>query len=62
MKLYSNQLAGQLQKKLLPVYLLVGDEPLQLQEAGDAIKKALHGRPLEPGLIAVDILRFKVFV
>ena len=38
MKLYSNQLAGQLNKGLLPVYLLVGDEPLQLQEAGDAIK------------------------
>ncbi len=38
MKLYSNQLAAQLKQKLLPVYLLVGDEPLQLQEAGDAIK------------------------
>ncbi len=40
MKLYSNQLATQLQQQLLPVYLLVGDEPLQLQEAGDAIKAA----------------------
>lgn len=40
MKLYSNQLAGQLKQGLLPVYLLVGDEPLQLQEAGDAIKSA----------------------
>ena len=40
MKLYSNQLTAQLQQQLLPVYLLVGDEPLQLQEAGDAIKKA----------------------
>jgi DNA polymerase-3 subunit delta len=38
MKLYSNQLAGQLKQGLSPVYLLVGDEPLQLQEAGDAIK------------------------
>lgn len=45
MKLYSNQLAAQLKQQLLPVYLLVGDEPLQLQEAGDAIKKtaALKG-------------------
>lgn len=40
MKLYSNQLAAQLKQQLLPVYLLVGDEPLQLQEAGDAIKAA----------------------
>ncbi len=40
MKLYSNQLAGHLKQNLLPVYLLVGDEPLQLQEAGDAIKAA----------------------
>ncbi len=39
MKLYINQLAGQLKQGLSPVYLLVGDEPLQLQEAGDAIKK-----------------------
>lgn len=38
MKLYFKQLAGQLQQALKPVYLLVGDEPLQLQEAGDAIK------------------------
>ncbi len=45
MKLYYNQLATQLQQQLLPVYLLVGDEPLQLQEAGDAIKNAAakHG-------------------
>ncbi|MGJ8664304.1 MAG: DNA polymerase III subunit delta [Marinicella sp.] len=40
MKLYSNQLAAQLKQGLLPVYLLVGDEPLQLQEAGDAIRVA----------------------
>ncbi len=39
MKLYFNQLETQLKQQLLPVYLLVGDEPLQLQEAGDAIKK-----------------------
>jgi DNA polymerase-3 subunit delta len=40
MKLYFNQLNAQLRQGLLPVYLLVGDEPLQLQEASDAIKKA----------------------
>ncbi|TDR16873.1 DNA polymerase III subunit delta [Marinicella litoralis] len=40
MRLYYNQLAAQLKQGLAPVYLLVGDEPLQLQEAGDAIKKA----------------------
>jgi DNA polymerase-3 subunit delta len=39
MRLYINQLAGHLKQGLLPVYLLVGDEPLQLQEAGDAIKR-----------------------
>lgn len=39
MRLYINQLAGHLNQGLLPVYLLVGDEPLQLQEAGDAIKR-----------------------
>ncbi len=38
MRLYINQLAGHLKQGLLPVYLLVGDEPLQLQEASDAIK------------------------
>lgn len=38
MKLYINQLAAQLKQQLLSVYLLVGDEPLQLQEAGDIIK------------------------
>lgn len=40
MRLYFNQLNAQLKQGLSPVYLLVGDEPLQLQEAGDAIKKA----------------------
>jgi DNA polymerase-3 subunit delta len=40
MRLYINQLAAQLKQRLLPVYLLVGDEPLQLQEASDAIRQA----------------------
>ncbi|MCB1584254.1 MAG: DNA polymerase III subunit delta [Marinicella sp.] len=39
MRLYVNQLSGHLNQGLLPVYLLVGDEPLQLQEASDAIKR-----------------------
>jgi len=38
MRLYSNQLKTHLKQGLLSTYLLVGDEPLQLQEAGDAIK------------------------
>ncbi len=38
MRLYANQLSSHLSGALLPVYLVVGDEPLQLQEACDAIK------------------------
>ena len=37
MKLYLNQLNQDLKKNLRPVYLLAGDEPLQLMEAGDSI-------------------------
>ena len=38
MKLRLDQLNGQLQKKLAPVYLLSGDEPLQLGEALDSVR------------------------
>lgn len=39
MRLYANQLSRHLSGDLLNCYLVVGDEPLQLQEACDAIKK-----------------------
>lgn len=40
MQLGLNQLGAQLQKGLRPLYTLHGDEPLQLQEATDAIRAA----------------------
>lgn len=40
MQLALNQLAGHLAKGLRPLYTLYGDEPLQLQEAADAIRAA----------------------
>jgi len=40
MKVYPDQLAENLRRKLLPVYLLNGDEPLQLTEAADAVRAA----------------------
>lgn len=40
LKLYSNQLAAQLQKNLAPVYLVFGEEPLQKQESIDLIRAA----------------------
>lgn len=39
MKLYFDKLAGHLQQGLQPLYLLSGDEPLQLMEAADAIRR-----------------------
>ncbi len=40
MKLHSDKLAGHLKQTLAPVYLLSGDEPLQLTEALDAVRQA----------------------
>ncbi|BBL76613.1 DNA polymerase III subunit delta [Methylomagnum ishizawai] len=40
MKLYPEQLEEHLKRKLLPIYLLSGDEPLQLTEAADALRQA----------------------
>lgn len=40
MKLTSRQLDAHLKKSLLPVYLLSGDEPLQIQECADQIRGA----------------------
>jgi DNA polymerase-3 subunit delta len=39
-KLYAEQLGAQLKRQLAPIYLLSGDEPLQLMEAFDAIRQA----------------------
>lgn len=44
MKVYANQLAAQLNKGLAPVYLISGDEPLQLAECGDAIRAAARAQ------------------
>ena len=40
MQVRADQLAGQLQKGLRPLYTVWGDEPLLAQEAGDAIRAA----------------------
>ena len=39
MRVYPEQLTAQLQKNLLPVYLVSGDEPLLLQECCDLIRR-----------------------
>ena len=39
MKIYANQLTAQLNSGLQACYLIVGDEPLQMQEATDAIRQ-----------------------
>ena len=40
MKTNSRNLAASLQKGLAPIYLLSGDEPLQMMECGDAVRRA----------------------
>jgi len=40
MRLYPEKLAAHLQRQLLPVYLVSGDEPLQLQECCDLVRAA----------------------
>ncbi|QXP83593.1 DNA polymerase III subunit delta [Methylococcus sp. ANG] len=44
MRLKPDQLAGALDRGLAPVYVLSGDEPLQLGEAADAIRAAARER------------------
>ena len=51
MKVYFNQLSAVLDKNLAPIYLIVGDEPLQRMEAADLIcatarKQGVEGRRL----------------
>ena len=40
MRLRAEQLQGHLQQGLKPIYLLSGDEPLQMMETGDTIRRA----------------------
>jgi DNA polymerase-3 subunit delta len=44
MKLRADQIAGSLARGLAPVYLVSGDEPLQRDEAGDAIRAAARAQ------------------
>ena len=50
MQLKANQLEAQLQKNLLPIYLISGDDPLLKQEARDAIIRVAHAQ----GFLAHD--------
>jgi DNA polymerase-3 subunit delta len=55
LKLYSNQLETHLSQEFKACYLIVGDEPLQLKEAGDAIRnKAKSLGFLEREVLHVD--------
>ena len=38
MRLHSDQLAAQMQRGLAPIYLISGDEPLQMREAADEVR------------------------
>ncbi len=44
MRLRPDQLDGHLRQRLSPVYLISGDEPLQIQEATDAIRAAARAQ------------------
>ena len=44
MQLRQAELAAQLAKGLLPIYLVAGDEPLQVLETADAVREAARGR------------------
>ena len=55
MKIYANQLDSQLSKGLQTCYLIVGDEPLQLKEATDSIRKKAQSEGFtEREIIHVD--------
>ncbi len=47
MKVYFNQLPAALEKGLAPIYLIVGDEPLQRMEAADLICAAARKQGIE---------------
>jgi DNA polymerase III subunit delta len=44
MKVYPEKLAGQLKQKIMPVYVVSGDEPLLVQETCDEIRSALRSQ------------------
>ncbi|HEX6549703.1 MAG TPA: DNA polymerase III subunit delta, partial [Gammaproteobacteria bacterium] len=44
MKLAPERLPDQLKTRLAPVYLITGDEPLQLDEAADAVRAAARAQ------------------
>ena len=44
MRLRNDQLSDQLQRQLAPIYLISGDEPLQMQEAADEVRAAARSR------------------
>lgn len=55
MRLYANQLKSNLDNGLKPFYLLVGDEPLQLQESMDSVRdKAKQEGYTEREVLQVD--------
>lgn len=60
MRIYPEKLQAQLQKQLLPVYLVSGDEPLLMQECCDAIRKAARDQDCdERELIDAGVRGFK---
>lgn len=44
MQCNADQLTAHLQRKLMPVYLITGDEPLFIQECADAVRKTAHAQ------------------
>ena len=59
MRLYPEKLASHLQKQLLPVYLVSGDEPLLVQECCDQIRqKAREKGCNEREIIDGDVANF----
>jgi DNA polymerase-3 subunit delta len=59
MQLRPEQLAAQLEKPLAPLYLLHGDEPLLVIEAGDAIRTAARRQGFEEREVIVVGAGFK---
>lgn len=64
MELRPNQLASHLERTLLPVYVVHGDEPLLAIEAGDAIRAAARTRGCEERdvLVVEPSFRWDAFV
>lgn len=54
MKLYANQLPTELNKGIKPCYLLFGDEPFQIAESRDLIKRAAKNNGVEEVIRLVE--------